>query len=202
MHHLTTTALCCAALAALALHAPAHAQTQAGAASAVTGPYIGAALGPAFGNREIDDSNSRNDEGLGRGAKIYGGYQLNENFGVQAGYVRLYALNQNTGSGATLVKQAANGQSLYVAGTGRWPLGTSFALTGKLGVSFGKVTATSPATAATNPLVGNKTSALVGTGAEYMLNRNVSFTVEMESYGKISDQVKGNTFAIGARYSF
>lgn len=195
-----TVSILCAALAALSVHAEAHAQ--AGAAKEVTGAYIGAALGPAFGSREIDDSNSRNDEHIGRGAKVYGGYQLTENFGVQAGYVRLQELNRNTGSGATLIEQTATGHSIYVAGTGRWPLGQSFALTGKVGVSFGKVTDASPTSAATNSLLGSKTSLLIGTGAEYVLNHNVAFTVELESYGKISSQVKGNALTIGTRFTF
>ena len=200
MKHYTTVSVCCAALAALSVHAQAHAQ--ASAAKEVTGPYIGAALGAAFGNREIDDSNSSNNEHLGRSAKIYGGYQLTENFGVQAGYVRLNEINQNSGSGATLVTQTATGHSTYVAGTARLPLGQSFALTGKLGVSFGKVTDASPSTAATNLFLGSKTSLLVGTGAEYVLTHNVSFSVELESYGKISNRVKGNSLTVGTRFTF
>lgn len=200
MNHATTISVCCAALAALTMHAPAHAQ--ASTAKDVTGPYIGAAFGAAFGNREIDDADSSNDEHVGRGTKIYGGYQLTENFGVQAGYVRMRQLNQNTGSGATLVEQTATGRSAYVAGTARLPLGESFALTGKLGVAFGKVTDVSPSTVTGNSLLGSKTSLLVGTGAEYVLNHGVAFSVELESYGKISEHVKGNTLTIGTRFTF
>ena len=200
MKHVTAVSVCCAALAALSVHAQVHAQ--ASTAKEVTGPYIGAALGAAFGNREIDDSNSSNDEHIGRSAKIFGGYQLTENFGVQAGYVRMHDLNQNTGSGSTLLTQTANGRSAYLAGTARLPLGQSFALAGKLGVSFGKVTSVSPSTATANPLLGSNTALLVGTGAEYVLNRSVSFAVELESYGKISRQVKGNTLTVGTRFTF
>ena len=200
MKHFTAVSVCCAALAALSVHAQVHAQ--ASTAKEVTGPYIGAALGAAFGNREIDDSNSSNDEHIGRSAKIFGGYQLTENFGVQAGYVRMHDLNQNTGSGSTLLTQTANGRSAYLAGTARLPLGQSFALAGKLGVSFGKVTSVSPSTATANPLLGSNTALLVGTGAEYVLNRSVSFAVELESYGKISRQVKGNTLTVGTRFTF
>lgn len=132
MKHFTTVAVCCIAFAALSVHAQAHAQEFT--AKTVIGLYIGVATGASFGNREIDDSNSSNDEGLGHSGKLFGGYQWIEHFGAQSGYVRLQDLNQNTGSGATLVKQTATGQSTYVAGTGRLPLGTSFALTGKLGV--------------------------------------------------------------------
>ncbi len=192
MKHYTTVSICCAALAALSVHA------QAPAAKEVTGPYIGA----AFGNREIDDSKSSNDEHIGRSAKIYGGYQLTENFGVQAGHVRMSDLKQNTGTGATLVKQTATGHGTYVAGTARLPLGQSFPLMGKVGVSFGKVTYASPPTDATNLPPGSKTSLLVGAGAEYVLNHNMPFSVELEGYGKISNQVKGNTLTVGSRFIF
>ena len=52
------------------------------------------------------------------------------------------------------------------------------------------------------PLLGSNTALLVGTGAEYALNRSVSFAVELESYGKISSQVKGNALTIGTRFTF
>jgi OmpA-OmpF porin, OOP family len=200
MKNYTIVSVSCAALAALSVHGQVHAQ--ASAAKEVTGPYIGAAFGAAFGNREIDDSNSSNEERIGRSAKIFGGYQLTEHFGVQVGYVRMNDLNQNTGSGPTMIYRGVNGHSAYLAGTARLPLGRSFALTGKVGVSFGKATNASPATAANNSLLGSKTSLLVGTGAEYVLNHNVSFLVELESYGKISEQVKGNALTVGTRFTF
>lgn len=52
MKHLNTISVCCAALAALTVHARVHAQ--ASVAKEATGPYIGAAFGAAFGNREIN----------------------------------------------------------------------------------------------------------------------------------------------------
>ena len=127
---------------------------------------------------------------------------MTENFGVEAGYVRTHNLNQNTGSGLALVNRTVNGHSAYLAGTARLPLGQSFALTGKVGASFGKVTSVSPSTAATNSLLGSNAALLVGTGAEYVLSRKVSFPVELESYGKISKQVKGNTLTVGTRFMF
>jgi opacity protein-like surface antigen len=200
MNRFTTLPVICAALAALFVQPQAFAETKAN--NEVTGPYVGASFGVAFGNREIDDSNSNNDEGLGRGAKIFAGYQLTENFGLQVGYVRMTALNQNNGAGVTLVKQTVTGQSTYMAGTARLPLGRSFALTGMVGVSFGKVTDASPTTAATASLLGSNTSLLVGSGAEYAVSPNVSFSVNLESYGKISEQVKGNTLTLGTRFTF
>ena len=165
-------------------------------------PNLGIAFGAAFGNRETADSNSSNDEGLGRSAKYFGGYQLSENFGLQVGYVRFRDLNQNTGKGASLRIQTVKGQSAYAAGTARWPVGESFAITGKLGVSFGKVSGASPATAATNQLLGSKTSLLVGSGVDYVFNHQLAMSLELESYGYISPQVKGNLITMGLRFTF
>jgi hypothetical protein len=35
-----------------------------------------------------------------------------------------------------------------------------------------------------------------------VLNHNVAFSVELESYEKISSQVKGNTLTIGTRLTY
>jgi hypothetical protein len=168
----------------------------------VLGPYVGLGFGAAFGNRETADANSSNSEGLGHAGKVFAGWQLSEHFGVQAGYARFDDLNENTGSGATLVKQTATGRSLFLVGTGRLPLGESFALTGKAGLSFGKVGAASPGSAATSALLGSQTSLMVGSGVDYMLNRNLTFSVELESYGKISHQVKAQALTLVTRFSF
>lgn len=178
----SASAVCCAAFAALSVHTQVNAQTNA--ERDVTGPYIGVAYGAAFGNREIDDSNHESDERIGRGIKFYGGYQLTEYFGIQAGYASMRQLNQDTGSGATLAVQSATGRTLYTAGTAQLPLGQSFALATKLGVSFGKVTSASPSSATTDALLGTKTSLLFGTGAEYVLDHNLAFLIELDSYGK------------------
>lgn len=200
MNHHSAGAVCCAALAALSVHTQVNAQTTT--ERDVTGPYIGVAYGAAFGNREIDDSNHNNDERTGHSMKFYGGYQLTEHFGIQAGYAGMRRLNQDTGSGTTLVTQSASGRSLYVAGTARLPLGRSFALTTKAGVSVGRVTSARPPSATTDTLLGHKTSLLFGTGAEYVLNHDVAFSIELESYGKLSDRVKGNTLTAGTRLTF
>ncbi len=58
------------------------------------------------------------------------------------------------------------------------------------------------ASGASQPLLGSRTSPLIGTGAEYVLNRKVLLSVDLESYGKLSERVKGNALTLGARYTF
>lgn len=196
IHHLVLAAF------GTALSFAATANAQAAATRDKTGPYLAAGYGAAFGNREIDDSNHTSDERTGRGLKLFGGVQVTEHFGIQAGYVRMRGLNQDTGAGASLVTRSANGHSLYAAGTARLPLGHSFALTSKVGISFGRVVSVSPSTADSDTLLGSKTSLLIGTGAEYVFDDRLAFTVELESYGKISNHLKGNTLTFGSRIMF
>ena len=201
MTHYLARAVCNAALLTTLAFA-ASANAQATPAHERTGPYLGVAYGAAFGDREIDDPNHTSDERVGRGLRLVGGYQLNEHFGVQVGYVRMRGLNQDTGAGAALVTRSAVGQSIYAASTARLPLGQSFALTGKLGLSIGRVTSVDPSTAASDGLVGSKTSLLFGTGAEYVFDDRLSFSIELESYGRISDRVKGSALMLGTRINF
>jgi hypothetical protein len=57
-------------------------------------------------------------------------------------------------------------------------------------------------TAATNLLLGSKTSLLVSTDAEHVLIHNVSLSVELEGYGKISNQVTDKSLTVGNRLTF
>jgi OOP family OmpA-OmpF porin len=185
------------ALAAAAAAATAHAAP----AESVAGPYVGASLGiSGFGTRDVAAPKVSSDE-RGRAFRVYGGYQLNESFGLQAGYVRLGRLDDRFTVGLAAVKQSVSGRSLYVAGTGRLPLGESFALTGKLGLSFGKTSGTN-VLASSDSLIGSKRSLLVGLGGEYRLNRDVALTVDYESYGKLSNKLIAGALFAGARFSF
>jgi OmpA-OmpF porin, OOP family len=183
---------------ALALSA---AGAHAADADDITGPYVGAGFGgSAFGTQGLSSPKISSDE-RGRALKIYGGYQLNDNFGVQGGYVRLGKLEDRFSVGGTSVAQSVSGRSLYLAGTGRLPLGDSFALTAKAGLSFGKASGTNALPAA-DSLVGRKRSLMLGAGAEYRFSRDFALTVDYERYGKLSNKVKADALFVGGRFSF
>ena len=176
--------------------------TQAAPADETPGPfYVGVGVGgSAFGTRNVVATKGPVDE-QSRAFKFYGGYQLTDYFGVQAGYTRLGSLNDTFTSNGVTVKQSVSGRSLYVAGTARYPLSESFAFTGKLGVSFGKTTGTNVLAASDN-LVGSKRYLMGGFGGEYRLNRSVALTADYEAYGKLSNKVSADAFTLGARFNF
>jgi OOP family OmpA-OmpF porin len=170
-------------------------------ASEIVGPYAGISLGASqVGTTGVLTQKLSSDEHDGAG-KVYAGYQFTDNFGVEAGYVRLGKLQDRFRVGGADVAQTAKARSLYVAGTGRLPLGAGFALTGKAGLSFGKVTGTDNLGAG-DTLIGTRTSAVLGVGAEYRLNRDVAFTVDLDTFGKVSRRVAASALTAGVRMSF
>ncbi len=165
------------------------------------GPYMGIGLGVS----KLGPRNEGKDGAHGerpQAAKLYGGYRLTETWGAEAGLVKLGRVhNDTTAKDGSPVHHNGEAHSLYLAGTGRVALGHGFSLTGKAGVSFGRVSA--KGSSDTNfTLGGNRASPLLGIGAEYKFNRNIALTFDLDGYGKVSDKVKAATATVGARYSF
>jgi len=186
----TLSALCLCAAAAQAADDPAS-----------KGLYVGAALGRgSFGAKDLGLPKAASDE-TGMAGKLYGGYRFTDTWGVEAGYARLGGLKETLTVGSNSVTQSASGRSLYVAGTGRLPLSSAFALNAKAGVSFGKVSGTNVLPAASD-MTGSKRSFMYGVGAEYRLSQNVALTADFDHFGRLSDKVRGNMVSAGVRYAF
>ena len=79
-------------------------------------------------------------------------------------------------------------------------MGESFALHGRLGLSSGKVSGTNVLPASDNS-IGSKTSVLFGLGAEYRPKPNVALTVNYDSYGKLSNNVKASGLVFGLHFT-
>jgi OmpA-OmpF porin, OOP family len=165
------------------------------------GPYVGGGLGVSnFSTSGSSLVKTKRDE-RDTAAKLYGGYQLNENLGVELGYSRLGKLNDTFTVAGQPVVQNLRGESIYAAATGRLPLDQNFALTGKLGVSFGKVKGSNGLPAGED-LTGSKRGILVGIGAEYKLTPSLALTADYERYGKLSQRVSANALTAGIKYNF
>jgi len=136
----------------------------------------------------------------GQAAKLYGGYRFNENLGVEAGYAALGKFSESVTVGGASFKQDGKARSIFGAATGRLPLGESFALHGRLGMSSGKVSGTNVLPASDN-LMGSKTSVLFGLGAEYRPKPNVALTVNYDRYGKLSNNVKASALVVGLHFT-
>jgi len=186
---------------ALAILAVSSASVNAAEPAEQGGRYVGISTG--FSEFRTHDFSlpTTDDEEFGASGKVYAGYRFNRTYGVEAGFAHLGTLSETVQLGGARVEQKARAHGFYAAATGRMPLGESFALTGKLGVSFGKVRGTDLLPASSS-LMGSQRSLLVNLGAEYRLTPNLAFTVDYDRFGKLSDRVSAELISTGVRYDF
>ncbi|MBW8723214.1 MAG: outer membrane beta-barrel protein [Polaromonas sp.] len=165
------------AIAAAFVAMPASAQWYAGvgagssSATGVDGPIIGAGI-PA-GARLTDGDSSK---GM---YKLYGGYQITPNWGVELQYSDLGNRDvvARTAAGAPIVTGSLKLSQYSIAGTGTLPLGRDFSLFGKLGVSKnrGKITILGQGNS------GDKSSLMAGVGVAYNITPALAVRLEYSS---------------------
>ena len=136
--------------------------------------------------------------------KIYGGYQINPNWGLEIGYDNLGNRYSITGTAGGVPGSAAYSvENVYGAVVGTLPLGeTPFSLLGKIGVvrnSAGAASVCGGGACAGFQGARSRTQPLFGAGAQYRLPKGFSLRLEAEHYGKAtSDDVWGTQAASGA----
>ena len=185
---------------AIALLSTLALSAQAAPNDGVVGPYARVEVGRTNFSLSSKLPQVSNDE-TGNAAKFFGGYRFTENFGAEVGYSALGSFSETVKIGSGSVKQDGKARSVFAVATGRLPLSESFALHGRLGLSSGKVTGTNVLPEGDN-LMGSKRSALIGVGAEYKPMPNVAMTVNYDSYGKLSNNVKADSVVLGVHFWF
>jgi OOP family OmpA-OmpF porin len=189
-----------AALIGAAIAFPVAAQAE--------GFYVGGNVGRAEQKLDLDftgmsrAAGKMSEKDNGTGFKLYGGYQFTANYGVEAAYVDLGKAEANQYN----IGYKSEPQSFYVAATGTLPLNNEFSLFGKVGVARNHVKISVSSIGFSGSDSENQTSAVVGIGAAYHLNKNVSFVAEYENFGKIAKgdagSLKADLLSVGVRYSF
>ena len=172
---------------------------QAAPNDGIVGPYARVEVGRSNLGLSSTLPQASSDE-HGQAFKVFGGYRFNENLGVEAGYAALGSFSESVTVGGASVRQDGKARSIFGAATGRLPLGESFALHGRLGLSSGKISGTNVLPAG-DSLMGSKTSVLFGLGAEYRPKPNVALTVNCDSYGKLSNNVKASALVFGFHFT-
>ncbi|RQP26312.1 outer membrane beta-barrel protein [Piscinibacter terrae] len=183
-----------------ALLATASVAAQAAPKDESIGPYAGAEIGRSNFSLSSSLPVTASDRS-GNALKIFGGYNFDQNFGAELGYTRFGSFSETATVGAVATKQDGSARSFYGVGTARANLTESFGVHGRAGISFGKVSGTNVLPAA-NDLTGTKRSLLVGFGADFRVAPNITLTADYDHYGKLSNNVKANTFMVGARVNF
>jgi OOP family OmpA-OmpF porin len=167
---------------------------------------------PGFASTSFD----RHDTGW----KLFGGYAINNYFGVEAAYVDLGKYT------ATIVPPVAADtgvanvkvQSWDLFLTGKLPLAANFSLTGKLGLAYNRArmnfSSSGGTFLASDSGSDDRTAFAYGLGASYAVTKAVALRAEYEYLGKAGNtnnnfanpgntsESKPSLLSFGAQYSF
>lgn len=178
------------------------AATAVGSAQAA-GPYVGVGIASADHSYKLSGTTNGSTDGYKASGKIFGGYDIDPTWGVEAGYTdfKKSTYNYTSTTTNTAGRAESDGNSFYVAGKATAPINEQFSAFGKLGVARNKSTLSS-ATPAFNTS-HSKTEVYAGVGLQYNLNQKVALTAEYERYGKSKDfGAKADVLTVGAKYAF
>lgn len=187
----------------VALIAGAAAMSAAQAQTTQTQPrgYVG--LGIATADHEdssVGGLTNFNSDGYKASAKVFGGYEFDQNWGAEVGYTDFRHSNFNySNADGTSASGRTKGYGYYVAGKYNYPVNDQFSVYGKLGLQHSERKLESAALNRKD----TDTGAYGAVGVQYNLNQQVALTAEYERYGKSKDfGAKADVWTVGARYSF
>lgn len=123
----------------------------------------------------------------GTAIRIGGGYQLNDNFGVEISYGDYGDYKVNGVVLGVPVSVTANGSGFQAAVVGALPVGESFALTGKLGVANIKVKTSATAGGFGANASATNTTGAFGIGLRYRINNSMALRAQYEDLGNVGD---------------
>ena len=185
-----------------ALIAPAQAQTASPATSFaqadVQGPYVG--LGVTTSRSEIVS-------GTKYAAKLFGGYDINQTWGMEAGYTGQAAFDSWQGHPSSGYTQHFNARAktLYVAAKATMPISQRFALISKLGVAHtrGEVAVRNSTWDLFYEEKKGRTGYYSSLGVKMLVTPAIALTLEVERNGRPSVAHERNeAFSLNASYSF
>ena len=149
----------------------------------------GAYLGLSVGAPHYQDGvNGVSGDSSGLSGKLFGGYQLNPNFALEAGVADLGHIENSTG------RVTSHGE--YIDAVGIAPLNDKFSLLGSLGLAH--------VDANTSNGDGSGNGLKLGLGAQYALSRNVALRGEVERYRPDVFDAKTNIdqYSLGVKVAF
>ncbi|NVD98572.1 MULTISPECIES: porin family protein [unclassified Massilia] len=168
-------------------------------AAQAEGIYVGGNVGRAEQKLSAEGVSLKDHS---TGYKLYAGYEFNNTFGIEGGFNDLRKAEKSVGPISASVKT----RNFYVAGTATLPLNEQFNVFAKAGFARNRVTADITEGRYHDSDRANRTSPLLGIGASYKFNKNVSLVAEFEHFGKVAKgedaNLKANLLSFGVRYKF
>lgn len=128
------------------------------------------------------------------GYRHFGGYRFSRNWAVELGYSDLGRGNEGEPGPQTTQKYGLQTSAWTLAGTGILPLGQSFSLKGRLGLSMATPDATlsgASSSAVGSALPRYRPSLSWGFGGQYDLTGTVGLRVDYNNYGRLADDPNG-----------
>lgn len=163
-------------------------------------------IGGSVGKSDFDDNNttglitSGTVDGKDTGFKIFGGYQFNQNFGVELAYVDLGQASYSGFFGAVPVTGGTVKTSgLNISAVGTLPLGSGFALFGKAGLFTWEAKANDTTGGLPFSATDDGVDLSLGIGASYDFTKNFAIRAEWERFKAVGDI---NLLSLGIVYKF
>lgn len=151
--------------------------------------YVGASVGQSE-FKDIPPSLTNVDD-KDTGYKIYGGYQINPNWGVEATYFDLgkFTGNETAFNGSTVVHVSASAKvtAWGLAGVFTAPISNGFSVFGKLGLVRSELKTNSSGVGFSAHQKESSTGANFGLGAIYDFTPNLAVRAEWERLKKVGD---------------
>jgi len=170
--------------------------------SADQGFYAGARIGQS----KVDiDCTGASCEDTDTAFGIFGGYKINRNFAVEAGYTDFGKVNATVAVPAATLEVKSN--AFEVVGVGALPLNQQFSVYGKLGFYRGEAKASATLGAFSGSQKETNTDLTLGVGVQYNFNPQLGVRGEWQRYGSMGGDSIGGTFdldvfAVGVTYKF
>ncbi|MBI3903431.1 MAG: porin family protein [Nitrosomonadales bacterium] len=138
------------------------------------------------------------------------GYQFNQNWAVQAGYMASGNVEYRaTGTNPAIIAADAKATAWNASAAGTMPFGSGFSGMGRLGVASVSVdesiTATGPGGVGTAIASSKKTDITYGLGVKYDIAKNVTLRVDLDNYNAGTNDNGLNRFSVwslGVGYKF
>ena len=172
------------------------------AALVMCAPGIAAAdgywlFGGAIGTANVDDTvDGFRFDADSTSYRVYGGYQFNDYFALEAGYLNLGKFDALIQQGGNEIPVAADADGFTFAARGSIPLGDKFALHGSIGTFFWDGAS----------LIGSinsnvsESNIFIGAAASFQLSANVALRIDASQYEL--DNVDASVFSLGFQVNF
>jgi OOP family OmpA-OmpF porin len=186
----------------VALIAATAAMSAAQAQTPQTQPryYIGLGIATADHSYNVGGLNVTNKDGYGGNAKMFAGYELDQNWAAEIGYIDYSNAHFTYNASGVTGRGTSDGRAYYLAAKYQHPITEQFAVYGKLGIENSQRNLSD--VDGFNQGKGN-TSGYGSVGVQFNLTPQVGLVAEYERYGKSKDfGAKADAWTIGARYSF